>query len=280
MAPRPATPTGLTVDGRLLTTVLRWQPIRVATVVDHYRVHGVPADRADRAFQRGPGDDTLLAKRVYPFFAHTGLAPAGEEWTYVIVAVDAAGARSKPSAPVSAASKPSVTVGREVVRLGDFDLRTTGLRFAPGGYKDLAKAYGADGKITLDADATAADLPYLLPGPGDAWAGNIAYQLTWTLPVTDAVESAALALWLVDTTGLGGTLDVKLGPTRRSLELPVGSTRGSREGDATAAGSPLKPVPFEFDLEPGSITPGAQLELTLSAGGWIAWDAIGVFARA
>lgn len=276
MAPRPPRPAGLTADPRLLALVLRWQPVDSDTLVDHYRVHGLPTARADRRFLRDPGDDTLLAKRVYPFHAHTGLAPEGEEWTYVIVAVDAAGTRSKPSEPVRAASRRSVVVGREVVRLGDFDLRTSGLRFAPGGYKDLAKAF-PDGQIRLGADATTADLPYLLPGPGDAWAGSQPYTLRWELPVDAPVEGATLALWGVDTTSLGGKLEVALGGTQHTYNLPKSSNRGSREGDATLPGTPLRPVQFELPLEAGSVKPGAVLELTVSAGGWIAWDAIGVF---
>lgn len=277
MPPAPSAPADLGITPGLMSLLIRWTPLPWDTVVDHYRVHGVPADRADKRFLRSPSDDTLLAKRVYPFYAHTDRAREGEEWTYVVVTVDAAGNRSKPSAPATGASLPSVTVGRELARLGEFDRRTLELRFAPASYAKIKSTFPT-GRIVLGPDARGADLPYLLPGPGDAWAGSKAYTLTWTIRTDRAPVRPALALWLVDTTKLGGTLHVRVGAWETDLPLPIGSTRGSREGDATDPTAPLRPVPLEVEPAPGSIVAGeTAIELSVTAGGWVAWDAIGVY---
>ena len=90
-------------------------------------------------------------------------------------------------------------------------------------------------------DTPAEAWPYLLPGPGDAWAGRKAYRARWTVTLDAAPQrDVDLALWFVDTTRLGGRLDVAVnGRSVRSVELAKGATRGSREGHSagTRAGS-------------------------------------------
>lgn len=280
MSPRPAVVTGLAADPALVAISLTWDSLGFDPLIDHYRIYGLPGGTApDMA-----DESALLAKTVYPRFRHTGLDVAGETWTYAVLAVTDAGERGEPSAPVSAASEPSVTAtGTAVATIGDFDGRTLEHLLAPASYAQIPERFPdalieyADG-----ADAPGEAWPYLLPGPGDAWAGSTAYRARWTVTLEGAPsEDHDLALWLVDTTRLGGVLRITAnGEHVTALELPVGATRGSREGDATVPGTPLRRALLELPVPAAALQEGQNvIELELAEGGWVAWDALGLFAR-
>lgn len=259
--------TDLSATAGLMTVQLKWQPLDWSTVLDHYRIVGTPES----------GRPQLLGKTIFPTFLHDRLAPEGEAWTYRVEAVDAAGTVSPVSETVTVTSTRSVTTGRPLATLGQFDWNTAEFRFAPANYSQIPGTYPSR-RFTAGNGATAADVPYLLPGPGDAWAGNDVYSLSWKVNIPAGDGPEALALWLVDTTRLGGTLDVQIGSFTTALELPQGGTAGSRQGDANSPGSPLEPAAFELSLPAGTLQQGSNtVELTLSEGGWVAWDALGLF---
>lgn len=272
---RPDAVTKLAADVTLRTISLSWKPLPWSTMVDHYRVHGVPGSG-----DVDPSDDNLIAKTVYPELVHGGLDPAGEAWTYRVVTVDAAGRRSDPSARVAGKSTASVTAtGTPIAVAGDFDAKTLEFQFAPSSYSSIPKTY-PDAVIDVQHGADVASRwPYLLPGPGDAWAGNEAYVLNWTVPLDEVPSNPVIAIWLVDTTRLAGRLDVEVnGSFTEQRTLIAGGTRGSRDGDATAPGSALVPSYHEFSLPADALTVGDNLiRFTLAEGGWVAWDAIGIF---
>ncbi|WP_341856664.1 hypothetical protein [Brachybacterium sp. GPGPB12] len=237
MSPRPAAVTGLAAEPALAAITLSWDSLGFDPLIDHYRIYGLPGGTApDTADESAP-----LAKTVYPRFRHTGLAVAGETWTYVVFAVTDAGERGEPSAPVTAASEPSVTAtGTPVATIGDFDGRTLEHLLAPASYAQIPERFpDALIEYTDGTDAPGEAWPYLLPGPGDGWAGSKAYRARWTVTLESAPsEDHDLALWLVDTTRLGG-LRAHRGErrARHRSRAPVGATRGSREGDATVPGT-------------------------------------------
>ena len=280
MSPRPAVVTGLAADPALVAISLTWDSLGFDPLIDHYRIYGLPGGTAPDTAD----ESALLAKTVYPRFRHTGLDVAGETWTYAVLAVTDAGERGEPSAPVTADSEPSVTAtGTPVATIGDFDGRTLEHLLAPASYAQIPERFPdalieyADG-----TDAPGEAWPYLLPGPGDAWAGNKAYRARWTVTLEGAPsEDHDLALWLVDTTRLGGVLRIAAnGEHVTDLELPIGATRGSREGDATVPGTPLRRALLELPVPAAALQEGQNvIELELAEGGWVAWDALGLFAR-
>lgn len=270
---RPDSVTKLTAATDLRSITIDWRPLDWSTTVDHYRVYAAHGSSVE------PTEDNLLAKSVYPRFAHRGLDVAGETWTYRIVTVDAAGRRSRPSKSITAQSTRSVTVGDPVATVGDFDAKTLEFRFAPDQFEKMPAAY-PDATISVQhGDDAAAQWPYLLPGPGDTWAGNKAYSLTWTIPLTSVPAKTAMAIWLVDTTRLAGTLQVEVNDGfSTSRTLIAGGTRGSRDGDANLPATALVPSYHEFDLPADALITGDnRITLTLAEGGWLAWDAIGIF---
>lgn len=280
MSPRPATVSGIVAEPALTTITLSWDSLGWNPLIDHYRVYSVAAEGA----ADDPREENLVGKTVYPRFVHHGLDPAGEERTYTVLAVSDAGRRGRPSDPVTAASQPSVTAtGREIASIGVFDGRTLEHRFAPSSYARIPTTYpDAVIEYVQGTDRPAEAWPYLLPGPGDAWAGRKAYRARWTvtLPQPPAGD-LDLALWLVDTTRLGGTLRVSVGGKHLAdVTLPQGATRGSREGDATVPGSTLQRSYHELPVPAAMLDAGQNvLELHLVEGGWVAWDAVGLFAR-
>lgn len=280
MSPRPAVVTGLAAEPALVAISLSWDSLGFDPLIDHYRIYGLPGETAPDT-----ADETaLLGKSVYPRFRHTGLDVAGETWTYAVLAVTDAGERGEPSAPVTAASEPSVTAtGAPVATIGDFDGRTLEHLLAPASYAQIPERF-PDALIEYvdGTDAPGEAWPYLLPGPGDAWAGSKAYRARWTVTLEGAPsEDHDLALWLVDTTRLGGLLRIAAnGEHVTDLELPVGATRGSREGDATVPGTPLRRALLELPVPAAALQEGQNvIELELAEGGWVAWDALGLFAR-
>lgn len=268
---RPS-PTSITeCKAGLMEINLAWEPLDWAIPLDHYRVEG---------HRKGYGWK-LLKKTIFPAFSHNRLSPQGEEWLYRIRTVDAAGNISRPSLPVRAKSLRSVVTGVPIIKAGNFDRRSTDLRFAPKDYKKIPVAF-PDGKISVSGKAP--NIPYLLPGPGDTWAGGKSYTLSWDFNFSKRDIRAPktkiyLALWFIDTTKLGGSLDVELGGFRESLEIPKGETAGSKKGDARRDDGSLKPGCWELEIPLTDLKEGRNvLTLKLQKGGWIAWDAMGLFA--
>lgn len=282
MSPRPQTVTGLETESTLARIVLTWQPLGWDPLIDHYRVYAVRSTESTRGPH--PRETDLLGKTVYPRFVHEGLDPTGEEWTYTIVAVSDAGDRSNPSRAFTSSSQVSVTAtGHEVAAIGRFDGKSLEFQFAPNQYSQIPVEYPeALIEYTQKQDDPADAWPYLLPGPGDAWAGRRAYRALWNVTLDQApATDYDLAVWLIDTTRLGGRLEVRVNDSPvTDIALPEGATRGSREGDATVPGSTLLRSYHEFAVPASALQAGTNtLAFHLAEGGWVAWDAVGLFAR-
>jgi len=270
----PRAVTGLRGTGRLATIVLDWRPVPWSTVVDHYAVYAASAGAGWR----------LLAKTVYPHYEHRGLKLAGEEWSYRIVTVDASGTASRPSSSVRVASKVSVTVsGEPLAVVGSFDGKGLELALSPGGYARYPVTFpnGVDFRAGTDSPGTG--WSYLQPGPSDAWAGrrNHLFRLRFDLAAAPAAD-VDLALWLIDShASIPGTAVLSVnGTTVERLAFATGATKGSTIGDSTIPGSPLKPSYVEKPLPRGLFQAGENvLELFKDQGSWIAYDAIGLYAR-
>lgn len=280
MSSRPQTVTDVQVEPALAAVTLTWTPLGWEPLIDHFRIYAVRGGSAPSQVREAD----LLAKTVYPRFVHDGLDPAGEQWTYVIIAVSDAGRRGKSSDPVTATSQASVTAtGREVGAIGTFDGKSLEFQFAPSSYSSIPDSH-PDALIEYrqGTDVPASGWPYLLPGPGDAWAGYRAYRARWTFELADElVDDLDLAVWLIDTTRLGGLLRISAnGEQIMDLDLPPGATRGSREGDATVPGSTLRRSFHELPVPASTLRVGENMiEFHLVEGGWLAWDAVGLFAR-
>lgn len=143
-----STVTGLRAEGRLGRIVLDWTPLPWDTVVDHYAVYGAP-DASDVE----PSRETLLAKTVYPHYLHSGLGGNARRWAYRVVTVDAAGARSKPSAPLATSSQASVTAtSSPLAVVGSYDGRGLEFALSPNGDNRFPATFadGVDYRVGAD----------------------------------------------------------------------------------------------------------------------------------
>ncbi|PSL01545.1 polysaccharide lyase family 4-like protein [Haloactinopolyspora alba] len=275
--PRPAT--GLQGTGELAGIVLDWTPVPWETVVDHYALYAAE-DADDVAVE----DATLLAKTVYPHAQHRGLGGTARRWVYRVVTVDAAGTRSRPSKPITVTSQESVTVsGTPVAVVGEFDGKGLELALSPDGYARYTQTFPDGVDFRHGADDPATGWSYLHPGPADGWAGRREHRFRLRFPLDEApADDVDLALWLIDShASIPGSAVLKVnGTTVDRLEFAGGATKGSLQGDSTVPGSPLRPSYVERALPADLFVPGENvLELHKDDGSWIAYDAVGVFAR-
>ncbi|WP_116946825.1 polysaccharide lyase family protein [Jiangella endophytica] len=272
------TVTGLHAEGHLGRIVLDWTPVPWDTVVDHYAVYAAP-DAGDVE----PGPRTLLTKTVYPHVVHSGLGGRARGFAYRVVTVDAAGARSKPSAPLAASSQVSVTTtGTPLAVVGDFDGKGLEFALSPNGYSRYPATFPDGVDFRVGADVPGTGWSYLHPGPSDAWAGRRTHTFRLRFDLASVPAGAVwLAIWLIDSHAtIPGSvaLDVN-GTAVDRLRFEGGATRGSLEGDTTVPGTRLRPSYLERPLPPGLLRTGENvLTMVKDEGSWIAWDAIGLFA--
>lgn len=272
------TVTGLRAEGQLGRIVLDWTPLPWDTVVDHYAVYGAP-DAAD--VEVGPA--TLLTKTVYPHFRHSGLGGNARRYAYRVVTVDAAGARSNPSAPLAASSQVSVTAtGSPLAVIGQYDGKGLEFALSPNGYSRFPATFPDGVDFRVGADAPGTGWSYLFPGPSDSWAGRRTYTFRFRFDLA-AVPAGEiwLAVWLIDShaTIPGSALLSVNGTAVDRLRFEGGATRGSLEGDTTVPGTRLRPSYLERPLPAGLFQPGENVvTMVKDEGSWIAWDAIGLFA--
>jgi hypothetical protein len=270
---RPPAITELSGSGQIGTVTLDWKPVSWATVVDHYAV-----------YVANGGTYELAGKTVYPHFVHRGLGFTGVTRSYHVVTVDAAGNRSRPSATVAAANLTSVTVsGTPVATVGTFDGKGSEFALSPKGYASYPTRFPSGVDYTFGTSTPSADWSYLLPGPADKWAGSKNHRATFRfdLPAVPA-QDLDLALWLIDShASLAASALLTINGTEVGrLAFANGATKGSTIADSTYPGSPLKPSYLERPLSKELFRAGANvLELFKDQGSWVAYDALGVFAR-
>jgi hypothetical protein len=266
---RPPAITGLGGAGSIGTVTLDWKPVSWATVVDHYAVYA---------------DGTLIGKTVYPHFVHRGLGFTGVTRSYRVVTVDAAGNRSQPSSAAAVTNQTSVTVsGVAVATVGTFDGKGSELALSPKGYADYPARFPSDVDYTFGTSNPSTDWSYLLPGPADKWAGSKNHRATFRFGLAAVPEQDLdLALWLIDShASLAASAVLTVNGTEVGrLTFANGATKGSTIADSTYPGSPLKPSYLERPLPKTLFRPGENvLELFKDQGSWIAYDALGLFAR-
>lgn len=217
--------TGLRATGQLGRITLDWTPAPWDSVVDHYAVYGAP-DAADVAID----PSTLLTKTVYPHVVHRGLGGDARRWAYRVVTVDAAGARSRPSAPLATSSQESVTAsGTPLAVVGEFDGKGLEFALSPGGYNQYNATFPNGVDFRYGTDTARTGWNYLQPGPSDAWAGrrNHLFRLRFDLATAPAGD-VWLALWLIDShaTIPGSAVLSVNGTTVDRLAFEGGATRG------------------------------------------------------
>jgi alpha-mannosidase len=203
----------------------------------HTEVEGLPMRRRTRA----------LATRF------TGIALV----TAVVTALCPTG--------TAAAQDAAFTIGAKDTSAAEFAL-------GPNGWEGYAQAFPNDADVTVGTDDPREALPYIHPGPVDAWAGRKPHTLTLRATLTEAqVASSYLTVHYLDThDGAPPRLDVTVnGTVFGSRQLPKGSGRGYLGAEGTI------PSTTKIFVPSAVLTAGENVfTLTHSAGSWAVYDAI------
>ncbi|RNL85684.1 polysaccharide lyase family protein [Halostreptopolyspora alba] len=273
--PRPVT--GLNAEGRLGAIDLTWDLPGWEPLVDHFAIHA--SDSADVPTT----PDTLVGTTVYGRFSHDTLGPEAVTRYYRLVTVDAAGARSEPSATAKARTVASMAAtGRTLAQVGEFDSKSLELALAPFDGPNRFRAAFPDGVDFVHGTSDpATDWCYLHPGPADGWGGRTphTFRLRFSLDSAPRGE-VGVVLWLIDThMTVPGVAEIAVNSDLAGVvEFARGATRGSLEGDATVLGTALRPSFEEITLSGDRFTEGENVvAITKAEGSWHAYDAVGVF---
>lgn len=266
---------GLVATGDVCSIRLGWRPIPGMVM---YQVHGVPGVRTDWA----PTSQTLLGITSSPRFVHGGLGAAPASWSYRVVALGAA-RRMTPVA--TARSQLSVTLtGRPLVVVGAFDGSGRDLAMSSAGFVHYLTTFPSDVDFHHGVDRPEQAWSYVQPGPDDAWAGRRAhrFRLRFDLEALPA-HDVDLALWLVDRHPTrAGSAALSINDVRLdSFLLDSDPARGdSSGGKLVMPGLGAGPAYFERPIPRTTLRLGENvLDIAKDQGHWIAYDAIGLFAR-
>lgn len=274
----PALPMRLSADLRRIR--LTWSPPVDAA---RFVVHGRPI-REGPAGAQPAGAPRLLAEVAEETFAHIGLSPHGESWEYVVQAVDEWGSPCAQSDPVVGSSSVSVTVaGHPVVSVGSFDGGSKALTLTKVGYARYRSTFPDDVDFTYGQDDPATAWSWLQPGPDDAWAGRRTHRFRLRFRM-DAPPPADLdlAVWLTDRHPTrAGAAAVLINEQRCDPVLFADQGVGTPESATDVPGHGAGPGYYEQALPAPLFRAGENvLEIVKDQGSWIAYDALGLFARA
>lgn len=266
--------------GDLCRVHLTWEdPGRQAAT---YFVHGQPHHLSVPHRMR-PTSLNLLGQIGEPVFVHSGLHPAGEAWDYLVVAVDDRGEVCATSEVVGAVSSVSVSVsGRPVATVGSLDGRANGRALARFGYVRYQSTFPADVDFTHGRDEPSTAWSWLQPGPDDAWAGRRTHRFRLRFDLDHAPrEDLDLAVWLADRHPTrAATAGLSINGERLEPLLFVDQTDGAGAADQVAPGHGAGPAYLERAVPATALRPGENvLEIVKDQGSWIAYDALGLFAR-
>lgn len=265
-------------SGDLRRIHLAWTP---PTDAARYVIHARPTV-AGHSVVRPAAGPRILAEVADPTYVHAGLSPHPETWEYVVRAVDQWGIVCAQSDPVAASTSRSVTVtGRPIAAVGCFDGVSTEFALARFGYVRYQSTFPADVDFRHGQDDAAQDWSWLQPGPEDAWAGRRTHRFRLRFDL-DAQPSADLdlALWLTDRHPThAGAAGVNVNGFRCDPLLFAEDSDVSPPG-SEVPGHGAGPAYFERPLPARLFRVGENvLEIVKDQGSWIAYDAVGLFAR-
>ncbi|WP_265443208.1 polysaccharide lyase family protein [Flexivirga meconopsidis] len=272
--PRP-----LRAVGDVGSVRLTWREVPGAS---GYRVHGVatPGSGTWR-----PDDRNLLTTHAQPRFVHDGLGPLAANWSYAVVPV--LDHPTEPLGTVTASTRTSVTVtGDPVATVGSFDGSGLELALAPTGFVHYRSTFPRDVDFRYGYDRADVTWSYLQPGPDDAWAGRRGHRFRLRFDLDQVPDDDLdFALWLVDrhATRAGSATVVVNGGAEHTIffDDPVTGDRiAAAEASVAVPGLGGGPAYIERPVDRATLQVGENtIDVVKDHGSWIAYDAVGVFAR-
>lgn len=168
----------------------------------------------------------------------------------------------------------STTPYRPVWEIGRKDGSAAEFALYDGAYSDLLGRFPGAAAAYDVGRSTPGEIPYILPGPQDGWAGNGNGSLLIRFGA-DAQASRAemrLTLYLVESQASSPpTIEISAGGFRTSVQAPAGDDINYPDTKRTSA----RGLAIEALLPAGTFGAGENLLTIRNAGGsWLVWDAI------
>lgn len=168
----------------------------------------------------------------------------------------------------------SATPYRPVWEIGRKDGSAAEFALYDGAYSDLLGRFPGAAAAYDVGRSTPGEIPYILPGPQDGWAGNGNGSLLIRFGA-DAQASRAemrLTLYLVESQASSPpTIEISAGGFRTSVQAPAGDDINYPDTKRTSA----RGLAIEALLPAGTFGAGENLLTIRNAGGsWLVWDAI------
>lgn len=268
----------LLTNGDLRRNHLSWStPAEAARFVVHAR------PLVSGAMGGLPAAPRVLAEVLDPAYDHSGLGPHRETWEYVVQALDAWGVVCAQSDPTKVSSLASVTVnGAPVACVGSFEGTGAEPALAQVSYVRYQSTFPDDIDFHYGTDDAAARWCWLQPGPDDAWAGRRAHRSRLRFDLAERPDrDLDLAVWLTDRHPTrAGAAGLLLNGHRLGTLLFADRADSPVENPSVVPGHGAGPAYLERSLPAGYFERGENVvEIVKDQGSWIAYDALGVFAR-
>ena len=141
-------------------------------------------------------------------------------------------------------------------------------------YSDISKRFPGCTALYTVGRSSASDVPFVIPGPSDAWAGNPQGGLLVRFGVREADPGAALRLrfdFVEVHSGSAPRLEITLNDFRTEVQTPAGADQNYLDTRKTSS----KGLCAEVEIPAGTLRPGDNiLSVRSVSGSWMVLDAV------
>ena len=141
-------------------------------------------------------------------------------------------------------------------------------------YSDISKRFPGCTALYTVGRSSASDVPFVIPGPSDAWAGNPQGGLLVRFGVREADPGAALRLrfdFVEVHSGSAPRLEIALNDFRTEVQTPAGADQNYLDTRKTSS----KGLCAEVEIPAGTLRPGDNiLSVRSVSGSWMVLDAV------
>lgn len=159
-------------------------------------------------------------------------------------------------------------------QIGKADGSSSEFALDDGSYSDISKRFPGCTALYTVGHSSASDVPFVIPGPSDSWAGNPQGGLLVRFGVREADPEAALRLKLdfVEVhSGSAPRLEIALNDFRTEVQTPAGADQNYLDTRKTSS----KGLCAEVEIPAGTLRAGDNiLSVRTVSGSWMVLDAV------
>ncbi|WP_300735843.1 polysaccharide lyase family protein [uncultured Alistipes sp.] len=168
----------------------------------------------------------------------------------------------------------------QVWQIGKTDNSSAEFALDKQGYSALPEHFPAGVALYTVGRSASTDIPFVIPGPADSWAGNVQGGLLIRFAVKQADPAAALRLafdFVEVHSASAPRIEVSLNGFRTEVQTPAGADQNYLDTRKT----PSKGLSAEVEIPAGTLRTGDNiLSIRSVAGSWMVLDALRLEASA